>query len=109
MRRVDHIRDFATEVAAAEAGADSAFGDSSVLLEKYILNPRHLEVQLAGDRTGGLVHLFERDCSVQRNNQKVLEEAPAPLRALSGCCAAPNSRVRTGAPGRRCGRRRAAP
>jgi len=49
-----------------------------VLLEKYILNPRHLEVQLAGDRFGNLVHLFERDCSVQRNNQKVLEEAPAP-------------------------------
>jgi 3-methylcrotonyl-CoA carboxylase alpha subunit len=78
MRRVDHIRDFATELSAAKAEADSAFGDSSVLLEKYILNPRHLEVQLAGDRTGGLVHLFERDCSVQRNNQKVLEEAPAP-------------------------------
>ena len=63
---------------AAKAEAEAAFGDGSVLLEKYILNPRHLEVQLAGDRTGGLVHLFERDCSVQRNNQKVLEEAPAP-------------------------------
>jgi acetyl/propionyl-CoA carboxylase alpha subunit len=56
----------------------AAFGDDAVLLEKFILNPRHLEVQLAGDRAGGLVHLFERDCSVQRNNQKVLEEAPAP-------------------------------
>src|SRR6202023_2994705 len=78
MRRVDHIRDFASQLRAAEGEDDRAFGDSSVLLEKYILNPRHLEVQLAGDRTGGLVHLFERDCSVQRNNQKVLEEAPAP-------------------------------
>jgi 3-methylcrotonyl-CoA carboxylase alpha subunit len=78
MRRVDHAEDFVAELNAAKAEADSAFGDSTVLLEKYILNPRHLEVQLAGDRNGGLVHLFERDCSVQRNNQKVLEEAPAP-------------------------------
>ena len=62
----------------AKAEAEAAFGDNTVLLEKYILNPRHLEVQLAGDRSGNLVHLFERDCSVQRNNQKVLEEAPAP-------------------------------
>ena len=78
MRRVDRADDFAAELNAAKAEAEAAFGDTSVLLEKYILNPRHLEVQLAGDRTGGLVHLFERDCSVQRNNQKVLEEAPAP-------------------------------
>jgi acetyl/propionyl-CoA carboxylase alpha subunit len=78
MRRVDHAGDFAAELSAAKAEAGAAFGDSSILLEKYILNPRHLEVQLAGDRTGSLVHLFERDCSVQRNNQKVLEEAPAP-------------------------------
>jgi 3-methylcrotonyl-CoA carboxylase alpha subunit len=78
MRRVDRAGDFATELNAAKAEAEAAFGDGSVLLEKYILNPRHLEVQLAGDRTGSLVHLFERDCSVQRNNQKVLEEAPAP-------------------------------
>ena len=78
MRRVDRAEDFETGMNAAKAEADAAFGDSSILLEKYILNPRHLEVQIAGDRTGGLVHLFERDCSVQRNNQKVLEEAPAP-------------------------------
>jgi acetyl/propionyl-CoA carboxylase alpha subunit len=78
MRRVDRAEDFATALNAAKAEAEAAFGDSSVLLEKYILNPRHLEVQLAGDRAGNLVHLFERDCSVQRNNQKVLEEAPAP-------------------------------
>jgi 3-methylcrotonyl-CoA carboxylase alpha subunit len=78
MRRVDHIGDFGSELGNAKAEAEAAFGDSSVLLEKYVLNPRHLEVQLAGDRTGHLVHLFERDCSVQRNNQKVLEEAPAP-------------------------------
>ncbi len=78
MRRVDHVDDFVAELKTAKAEAEAAFGDNAVLLEKYILNPRHLEVQLAGDRSGNLVHLFERDCSVQRNNQKVLEEAPAP-------------------------------
>ncbi|HWZ40596.1 MAG TPA: biotin carboxylase N-terminal domain-containing protein [Bradyrhizobium sp.] len=78
MRRVDDARDFKAALAAAKAEAEAAFGDDSVLLEKLILNPRHLEVQLAGDRTGNLVHLFERDCSVQRTNQKLLEEAPAP-------------------------------
>jgi 3-methylcrotonyl-CoA carboxylase alpha subunit len=78
MRRVDHAEEFSTSLAGAKAEALAAFGDDAVLIEKFILNPRHLEVQLAGDRQGGLVHLFERDCSVQRNNQKVLEEAPAP-------------------------------
>ena len=78
MRRVDHAKEFEAGLAGAKAEALAAFGDDAVLLEKFILNPRHLEVQLAGDRAGGLVHLFERDCSVQRNNQKVLEEAPAP-------------------------------
>jgi len=78
MRRVDRSADFADALASARSEAEAAFGDGRVLLEKFILNPRHLEVQLAGDRQGSLVHLFERDCSVQRNNQKVLEEAPAP-------------------------------
>lgn len=78
MRRVDDAGDFKAALAAARAEAESAFGDGSVLLEKYLPDPRHVEVQLAGDRTGNLVHLFERDCSVQRNNQKLLEEAPAP-------------------------------
>ena len=78
MRRVDRAGDLAGAIVSARAEAEAAFGDSQVLLEKFILNPRHLEVQLAGDRQGSLVHLFERDCSVQRNNQKVLEEAPAP-------------------------------
>jgi len=78
MRRVDNAADFKAALGAAKAEAQAAFGDDSVLLEKFILNPRHLEVQLAGDRVGNLVHLFERDCSVQRNNQKLLEEAPAP-------------------------------
>src|SRR3984893_14490786 len=78
MRRVDRAEALAGAIVSARAEAEAAFGDSQVLLEKFILNPRHLEVQLAGDRQGSLVHLFERDCSVQRNNQKVLEEAPAP-------------------------------
>jgi 3-methylcrotonyl-CoA carboxylase alpha subunit len=78
MRRVDRSDDFADALASAKAEAEAAFGDGSILLEKFILNPRHLEVQVAGDRLGNLVHLFERDCSVQRNHQKVFEEAPAP-------------------------------
>lgn len=78
MRLVEQAGDFAASLDAARKEAQSSFGDASILLEKFIRNPRHLEVQLAGDRLGNLVHLFERDCSVQRNNQKVLEEAPAP-------------------------------
>jgi 3-methylcrotonyl-CoA carboxylase alpha subunit len=78
MRRVDRAEDLAAALSSARREAEAAFGDSQVLLEKLVANPRHLEVQIAGDRLGGLVHLFERDCSVQRNNQKVLEEAPAP-------------------------------
>jgi len=78
MRRVDHAGEFAAALAAARAEALSAFGDSSVLLEKYVLDPRHIEVQLCGDRAGNLIHLFERDCSVQRSHQKLFEEAPAP-------------------------------
>ncbi|MDI1346646.1 MAG: biotin carboxylase N-terminal domain-containing protein [Pseudolabrys sp.] len=78
MRRVDRAEDLAGALGAARGEAEAAFGDSQVLLEKFVANPRHLEVQVAGDRLGGLMHLFERDCSVQRNNQKVLEEAPAP-------------------------------
>ena len=66
----------ALDLARGEAAA--AFGDASLLIEKLVLRPRHLEVQVAGDRHGNLVHLFERDCSVQRNHQKLLEEAPAP-------------------------------
>ncbi len=78
MRRVDRPEDLPHALATARAEAQSAFGDAELLLEKLLLRPRHLEVQLAGDRHGGLVHLFERECSVQRNYQKLLEEAPAP-------------------------------
>ena len=77
MKRVDRAEDFATRLAAARGEALAAFGDDRVLLERYIERPRHLEVQLLGDRHGGLVHLFERECSIQRNYQKLIEEAPA--------------------------------
>jgi 3-methylcrotonyl-CoA carboxylase alpha subunit len=78
IRRVDSAAEMSSALQSAQAEAQGAFGDASVLLEKLITNPRHLEVQLIGDEHGNLVHLFERDCSVQRNNQKVFEEAPAP-------------------------------
>ena len=78
MRLVERGGDFADALSAAKAEARTAFGDDAVLLERYIGNPRHLEVQIIGDTHGNLLHVFERDCSVQRNNQKVIEEAPAP-------------------------------
>ncbi len=78
MRRVDAAGGLADALAAARAEAQAAFGSPVLLLEKLIGRPRHLEVQLAGDRHGNLVHLFERECSIQRNYQKVIEEAPAP-------------------------------
>ena len=78
MRRVDDLTDFTPQLELAKREAMRAFGDDRVLIEKLIERPRHLEVQLAGDRHGHLVHLFERECSIQRNYQKVIEEAPAP-------------------------------
>lgn len=77
MRRVNVEAEFLPMLDMARREALASFGDDRVLLEKYIVNPRHLEVQLMGDRHGGLVHLFERECSIQRRFQKVIEEAPA--------------------------------
>ncbi|MBI4693144.1 MAG: ATP-grasp domain-containing protein [Gammaproteobacteria bacterium] len=77
MRLVRSAEEFAARLALARAEARAAFGDDTVLLERYVERPRHLEVQLLGDRHGHLVHLFERECSIQRNYQKVIEEAPA--------------------------------
>jgi 3-methylcrotonyl-CoA carboxylase alpha subunit len=77
MRRVDAAADFLALLQLARKEAKASFGDDRVLLEKYIVNPRHLEVQLMGDQHGALVHLFERECSIQRRFQKVIEEAPA--------------------------------
>ncbi len=78
MRRVDAAGDFQDALASCKREAASSFGDDRVLLEKYILSPRHIEVQVFGDSHGNVVHLFERDCSLQRRHQKVIEEAPAP-------------------------------
>ena len=78
MRRVDAAADFADALTSCKREAASSFGDDRVLIEKYILRPRHIEVQVFGDRHGNVVHLFERDCSLQRRHQKVIEEAPAP-------------------------------
>lgn len=78
MRRVDDPAAFAEALASCRREAASSFGDDRVLIEKYILSPRHIEVQVFGDRHGQVVHLFERDCSLQRRHQKVIEEAPAP-------------------------------
>ncbi|MFM2302094.1 MAG: hypothetical protein RLZZ84_1830, partial [Pseudomonadota bacterium] len=78
MRRVDSADDFAAALDSCRREAAASFGDERVLIEKYILSPRHIEVQVFGDAHGHVVHLFERDCSLQRRHQKVVEEAPAP-------------------------------
>ena len=78
MRRVDSAKDFEEALESCKREAASSFGDDRVLIEKYILSPRHIEVQVFGDSHGNVVHLFERDCSLQRRHQKVIEEAPAP-------------------------------
>jgi 3-methylcrotonyl-CoA carboxylase alpha subunit len=78
MRRVDGPHAFEDSLASCRREAAAAFGDDRVLIEKYIVSPRHIEVQVFGDAHGQIVHLFERDCSLQRRHQKVIEEAPAP-------------------------------
>jgi 3-methylcrotonyl-CoA carboxylase alpha subunit len=92
LRRVDKHADFETALEAATREAGSAFGLSRVLIEKYINAPRHIEIQVFGDTHGNVIHLNERDCSLQRRHQKVIEEAPAPgmtpeLRAQMGSAA----------------------
>ena len=78
MRRVDQPADFAAALASCQREAKASFGDDHVLVERYVLRPRHIEIQVFADQQGRCIHLFERDCSVQRRHQKVLEEAPAP-------------------------------
>src|SRR5262249_30229719 len=75
MRVVGSAAEFAAALTGARREAEAAFGDDRVLIEKYLQRPRHIEVQIFADRLGNTVHLFERDCSIQRRHQKVLEEA----------------------------------
>ena len=78
MRKVDSAGEFIDALASCQREASASFGNAHVLIEKYIQLPRHIEVQVFGDTHGNIVHLFERDCSLQRRHQKVIEEAPAP-------------------------------
>ncbi|NBT93220.1 MAG: ATP-grasp domain-containing protein, partial [Betaproteobacteria bacterium] len=78
MRVVEKAADFAAALASCQREAKNSFGNDDVLVEKYVQRPRHIEIQVFADTHGNCVYLFERDCSVQRRHQKVLEEAPAP-------------------------------
>jgi propionyl-CoA carboxylase alpha chain/3-methylcrotonyl-CoA carboxylase alpha subunit len=78
MRKVERSADFSEALDSARREAAAAFGDDRVLLEKFVTRPRHIEVQVFADTLGDVVHLYERDCSIQRRHQKVIEEAPAP-------------------------------
>jgi len=78
MRIVNSSKDFADALASAQRESAKSFGNATVLVEKYITRPRHVEVQIFADEHGNAVSLWERDCSVQRRNQKIIEEAPAP-------------------------------
>ena len=89
MRLVANAGEFDAQLAAARREAKGAFGDDRVLLERFVQGPHHIEFQVFGDTHGNHVHLFERECSIQRRHQKVLEESPSPflddaLRAAHG-------------------------
>lgn len=79
MRVVEKVEEFDEQMERAISEAVSAFGDGSVFIEKYVASPRHIEVQILGDKFGNVVHLFERECSIQRRHQKVIEEAPSAI------------------------------
>ena len=92
MRRVDDPAQFQAALESAQREAQASFGDARVLIEKYVAKPRHIEIQVFADAYGNAVYLFERDCSLQRRHQKVIEEAPAPgmpeaMRAAMGVAA----------------------
>lgn len=92
MRIVNRAEDFEEQMQLAVSEATSAFGDGSVFIERYVSSPRHIEIQILGDTHGNIVHLFERECSVQRRHQKVVEEAPSAIltpeiRSAMGKCA----------------------
>ncbi|MBO9672968.1 MAG: acetyl-CoA carboxylase biotin carboxylase subunit [Sphingobacteriaceae bacterium] len=92
MRIVERVEDFEEQMQLAVSEATSAFGDGAVFIERYVTSPRHIEIQVLGDKHGNIVHLFERECSVQRRHQKVVEEAPSSvltdeIRQQMGKCA----------------------
>lgn len=92
MRIVDNLEMFEEQMHLAVSEAKSAFGDGAVFIERYVSSPRHIEIQVLGDMHGNIVHLFERECSIQRRHQKVIEEAPSSvltpeIRARMGSCA----------------------
>ncbi len=98
LRRVDKHNEVEAALASATREATAAFGDGRVLIEKYVAAPRHIEIQVFADRHGDVIHLGERDCSLQRRHQKVIEEAPAPgmtaeLRAAMGSAAVEAARA----------------
>ncbi|WP_432255613.1 acetyl/propionyl/methylcrotonyl-CoA carboxylase subunit alpha [Limimaricola sp. AA108-03] len=98
MRLVERAEDFADALEGAQAEGKASFGDAAVLVEKYVTSPRHVEIQVFADSHGNVVHLFERDCSLQRRHQKVIEEAPAPgmpdhVRAAMGAAAVEAARA----------------
>ena len=78
MRLINNIEDVEKNILEGKREAENAFGNSEAFLERYIKNARHVEVQILGDKKGNIYHLWERDCSIQRRNQKVIERAPAP-------------------------------
>ena len=79
MRRVNSEDELATAFNLAQSEAKKSFGDDAIYLERFIECPRHVEIQVLADAHGNVVHLFERDCSIQRRHQKVFEEAPCPV------------------------------
>ena len=85
MRLVDSEDKLEAALAGAQREAKAAFGDDTVYLEKAIVRPRHIEIQVFGDEHGDAVHLYERDCSIQRRNQKVIEESPSPAHRRRDC------------------------
>ncbi|HEY2480993.1 MAG TPA: biotin carboxylase N-terminal domain-containing protein, partial [Caulobacteraceae bacterium] len=94
MRKVERAEDFPAALSSARREAAASFGDDRVLLETYVTRPRHIEVQVFGDSHGAVVHLFERDCSLQRRHQKVIEEAPAPGMSAAARAAVTSAAVR---------------
>src|SRR5699024_3968855 len=79
MRIVDSEKDFESGIKAAKSEARNAFGDERVYIEKYLVEPRHVEFQIMADEHGKVLHIFDRECSIQRRHQKVIEEAPCSI------------------------------